>query len=328
MRIFVMTMSQVFISYSRQDWFAPDGTPVPGNPVDRILAALDAAGISYWIDREGLGGGDTFAERIAGAIRSCDDFLFLSSAAANASEWTLREISTAIQDGKRIIPLRLDRSDYNPAVAFYLSSVQYIDWVELGPEEALRRVVGAIARPAVDAGGIEYGKLPGLTRAVLVAALVVLTGLYGLLTYLFLWATTIQSSEVIAGLAGYVGEFALLTSLYYVIRLLRKRKCRFLVPLAAIGVLLCAGFLGRRVDFFVCAALLILGWLGIYLICLFHTERRPSLFRQMSKEDVLLRINDPENLILVYLAVKALIVVVGHFFDGLTDLSQLFRYFN
>ena len=321
-------MAQVFISYSKQDWFAPDGTPVPGNPVDRVLAALDEAGISYWIDREGLGGGETFAARIAEGIRACDDFLFLSSAPANASEWTLREISTAIQEGKRIIPLRLDHSDYNPAVAFYLSSVQYIDWVELGPDEALRRVVGAIARPAVDAGGIEYGKLPGLTRGVLVAALVVLSGLYGLLTYLFLWATTIQSSEVIAGLAGYVAEFALLTSIYYVFRLLRKRKSRFLVPLATIGAMLCAGFLGRRVDFFVCAALLILGWLGIYLICLYHTERRPSLFRQMSKEDVLLRVNDPENLILVYLVIKALIVVVGHFFDGLMDLTPLFSYFN
>ena len=84
----------------------------------------------------------------------------------------------------------------------------------------------------------------------------------------------------------------------------------------------------KRIWFAVCAALLILGWLGVYLACLFHTERRESLFRQMSKEDVLLRVNDPENLILVYLAVKALIVVLGHFFDGLTDLSALMRIFN
>ena len=323
-----MSMAQVFVSYARRDWLAPDGTPVPGNPVDRVLAALDGAGISYWIDREGLGGGVTFAERLAGNIKACDTILFLSSEAANASPWTLREISTAIADGKRILPLRLDHSDYNEAVGFYLASIQYIDWPELGADEALRRMVSAIAAPAVDADGIEYGKLPVLTRVVLVAALVVLSGLYALLTYFFLWATTIQSSEVIAGLAGYVGEFALLLSIYYVIRLLRKRKSYFLVPLAAIGAVLCAGLLGRRVDFFVCAALLILGWLGVYLACLFHTERRESLFRQMSKEDVLLRVNDPENLILVYLAVKALIVVLGHFFDGLTDLSALMRFFN
>lgn len=321
-------MAQVFISYSKQDWIAPDGTKVAGNAVDRILAALEAAGISYWIDREGLCAGETFAARIAEGIKACDTFLFLSTAAANASPWTLREISTAISDGKRILPVRLDRSEYNEAVAFYLASVQYIDWVELGPDESLRRLVGAIASPAVDAAGIEYGKLPGLTRAVLIAALVVLTGLYALLTYFFLWATTIQSSESIAGLAGYVGEFALLMSAYYVLRLLRKRKSYFLVPLVVIGVVLAAGVLGRRVDFFVCGALLILGWLGVYLACLFHTDRRPSLFRQMSKEDILLRINDPENLILVYLAVKAVIVVMGHFFDGLMDISALFRYFN
>ncbi|MDO4999478.1 MAG: toll/interleukin-1 receptor domain-containing protein [Bacteroidales bacterium] len=321
-------MAQVFISYSKSDWIAPDGSAIPGSPVGRVLAALEEAGVSYWIDREGLDGGVTFAERIAANIKACDIFLFLSSESANASPWTLREISTAIADGKRIIPVRLDRSDYNEAVAFYLSSVQYIDWVELGPERALQRMVAAIAAPAVDAEGIEYGKLPVLTRVVLIAALVVLTGLFALLTYFFLWATTIQSSEVIGGLAGYVGEFALLTSIYYVLRLLRRRKSYFLMPLVAIGVVLAAGLLGRRVDFIVCDALLILGWLAIYLVCLYHTPRRESLFRQMSKEDVLLRINDPENLILVYLAVKALIVVAGHFFDGLTDLSALMGIFN
>ena len=321
-------MANVFISYSKLDRAAPDGAAVKGNPVDRILSALDAAGISYWIDCEGLAGGETFAERIAGNIKACDTFVFLSSAAANASEWTLREISTAIAAGKRIIPVRLDHSEYNEAVAFYLSSVQYIDWVELGPDEAQRRLVAAIVSPAVDATGIEYGKLPGLTRAVLVAALVVLTGLYALLTYFFLWASTFQSSEVLGGLAGYVGEFALLLSVYYVLRLLRKRKSFFLIPLLVIGVVLAAGLLGRRADFIVCGALLILGWLGVYLVCLFHTDRRESLFRQMSKEDILLRVNDPENLILVYLAAKAVVVVLGHFFDGLMDLSVLFRYFN
>jgi hypothetical protein len=69
-------------------------------------------------------------------------------------------------------------------------------------------------------------------------------------------------------------------------------------------------------------------WLGIYLVCLYHTDKRKSLFRQMSREDVLLRINDPENLILVYLVLKAVVVVLGHFFAALTDLSLLMRYFN
>ena len=321
-------MAQVFISYSKRDWIAPDGTPVAGNPVDSILAALDGAGISYWIDREQLSVGETFAERFAQNIKVCDTFLFLSSEAANASPWTLREISTAISADKRILPVRLDRSDYNEAVAFYLSSVQYIDWVELGEEAALKRLVGTISHPAVDAEGIEYGRLPGFTRTVLIVALAVLAGVYALLTYLFLWATTIQSSEVIAGLAGYAGVFALMMSAYYVLRLLRKRKSYFLIPLLCIGVLLVAGFLGRRVDFFVCAALLSAGWVGILLACLYRTPRRESLFRQMSKEDILLRINDPENLILVYLAIKAALVVLGHFFDGLTDISFLFRYFN
>lgn len=51
-------MKDVFISYSRKD------TPV----ADRICRALDSAGISYFIDRQGIGGGREFPELLAQAI--------------------------------------------------------------------------------------------------------------------------------------------------------------------------------------------------------------------------------------------------------------------
>ena len=113
-------MAQVFISYAKKDYIAADGSAVPGNCVDSILAAFRREGISYWLDREQLAGGDTYAARISRNIKECDVFLFLSTEAANASEWTLREISTAAQLGKRIIPVRLDHSSYNDAVSLFL----------------------------------------------------------------------------------------------------------------------------------------------------------------------------------------------------------------
>ena len=78
---------------------------------------------------------------------------------------------------------------------------------------------------------------------------IILTDTDALLTYLFLWAKTLQSSEMIGRLIGQVWEFALL------------------------------------------------------------------------------KINDPENLILIYLAVKCLLVVVGHFAGHFLDLNQLFLQF-
>ena len=323
-------MAQVFISYAKKDYIASDGSAIPGNFVDQVIDALNREGITYWLDREQLAGGETYAERIARNIKECDVFLFLSSEAANASEWTRREIGTAVTQGKRIIPVRLDDSPYDDAVNLYLSSVQYIDAMELGRKEALRRIVEQVKHPFADsASSIEYGKLPRFTTIILYAALVVLTAIYALLTYLFLWSKTLQSSEVIGGLVGFVGETALLLSVYYVLRMLRKRHCVFLLPILLVGLALCAAFLTNRPDLFICSGLLFLGWAALALVGCFQTPTRKSFFAQMSKEQTLMKLNDPENLLILYLVIKCAIVVVGHWFEGFMNLARFletFRY--
>ena len=330
MLIFVKDMAKVFISYAKKDYIASDGGVIPGNFVDKVIDAFNQEGISYWLDREQLAGGETYAARIARNIKDCDVFLFLSSEAANASEWTRREIGTAVQQGKRIIPVRLDNSNYDDAVDLYLSSVQYIDWMELGQKEALRRIVNQVKHPYMDStAGIEYGKLPKFTTITLYAALVVLTGIYALLTYLFLWSKTLQSSEVIGGIIGFIGETALLLSIYYILRMLRKRHCVFLLPLFAIGLVLCTAFMTNRIDLFVCTGLLTLGWGTIFLTCFVKTPTRKSFFEQMSKEQTLMKVNDPENLLILYLVFKCAIVVTGHWFEGFMNLARFmetFRY--
>lgn len=318
----------VFISYAQKDRVDTDGKIRPGNPVDKVLEALSGAGIPYWIDRERLEGGDTFARRIVSNIKACDVFLFLSSETANASPWTLREISSAISFGKKILPVRLDRSPYDDAVALYLAPLQYIDWQEAGEETALKRIVSRLQHPGADEDTATGScRLPRLTSLTLYAALVFLTGVYALLTYLFLWAKALQTSEIAGGMIGYVAEFALLMSIYYVIRLLRLRKSRFILPVLVVGIVLCAAFATARVDLFVCVLLLMLGWIGIWLVCLYHTPERPSLLQQMSREEVLMKANDPENLLLVYLAVKCLLVVIGRFAGHFLDLAQIFSMF-
>jgi len=158
---------------------------------------------------------------------------------------------------------------------------------------------------------------------------VVLTAIYALLTYLFLWSKTLQSSEVIGGLVGFVGEAALLLSVYYVLRMLRKRRCVFVMPVLLVGLVLCAAFLTSRADLFVCAGLLLLGWGALFCSGFVKTPTRNSFFAQMSREQTILKLNDPENLLLVYLAVKCAIVVVGHWFEGFMNLARFletFRY--
>ena len=323
-------MAKVFISYAKKDYIADDGSAIPGNVVDKVIEAFTDEGVTYWIDREQLAGGDTYAARITRNIKECDVFLFLSSEAANASEWTRREIGTAVQFGKCIIPVRLDRSDYDDAVSLYLSSVQYIDWKELGEEAALNRIVSLVKYPFFDdASDIDYGKLPRFMTGMLYVALLTLTAIYALLTYLFLWSKTLQSSEVIGGIIGFVAETALLLSIYYVLRMLRKRHCIFLLPSLLVGLVLCAAFMTYRMDLFICAGLLALGWGVIVLVSMTGSRTRKSFIRQMSREQVLMKLNDPENLIIVYLVIKCAIVVIGHWFEGFMNLARFlenFRY--
>ena len=60
------------------------------------------------------------------------------------------------------------------------------------------------------------------------------------------------------------------------------------------------------------AILLFIGWLFILMISLVGGER--SFFKVMSKEQTLLKITDLENFLLVYIIIKAVIIVFAHYF--------------
>ena len=307
-------MAKVFISYSKKDYMREKGKMVPANVVDKVIKALSASGISYWIDQEGLDAGVTFAEHIAENIKKCDVLLFLSTKNANASEWTLREISTAIEFGKTILPVRIDPSPYADPVALYLSSVQYIDWQELGERESLQRIVARINGTGKSDAlrRFETPQLTGFTKSALYAGLVFLSGIYACLSYQFLWAKSLRSSEIMGGLVGYVCEFGVLVSIYYIIRMLRLRRCTFAVPLLTVIIVFLAGMLLGDHDVMFSAILLFLGWL--FLLAVSLTGGKKSFFKLMSKEQTLMKPSDPENLLFVYLIIKAVMIVCAHYF--------------
>ena len=72
-------MAKVFISYSKRDYIGDNGQVIPNNVIDMILNVLTDNNISYWIDREGLDLGTTYAETISKKIKDCDTFLFIST---------------------------------------------------------------------------------------------------------------------------------------------------------------------------------------------------------------------------------------------------------
>ena len=299
---FAEGMAKVFISYSKRD-----------DVVDTVVKALNDNGISYWIDREGLDGGVTFAERISKNIKDCDVFLFLSTENANSSPWTLREISTAIDFGKTVLPVRFDHSPYADSVALYLSSVQYIDWLELGEEESLRRIVSRVKGEKSDSERrFEAPKLPVFTKVVLHVAILFLVFIYAALTYQFLWSRALRSSEYMGGLVGYVCEFGVLLSIYYLVRILRLRRCNFIFPLLLTAIVFLAGMVLEDADLMFSAVLLLGGWVGVIFVCFLGRDR--SFFKLMSKEHIFMKATDPENIIFVYLFIKVVILVLAHYF--------------
>lgn len=133
----------VFISYARKDYLDDNQNVIPGNVISTIKETLTKEGISFWFDEEGIYSGQNFIEKIVNNIESSKLFLYLSTANANNSRWTCKEIASANEFGKPIIPVRIDKSPYNKKVMFLISDLDYIEYYN-NPEIGLRDVVTSI----------------------------------------------------------------------------------------------------------------------------------------------------------------------------------------
>ena len=163
------TKYDVFISYSRSDYVDAKGTVIEGNVVSKIKDALSEAGVSYWFDEEGIYSGDNFTEKIAYNIKAADIFVFISSANSNNSEWTSKEIATAYEFKKRIIPIRIDDTPYNIKVMFRIADIDYIDYFN-NPDKGIDDLINSITtykeqiaevKKAEEAGGAAVMPLWG-----------------------------------------------------------------------------------------------------------------------------------------------------------------------
>lgn len=107
----------VFISYSRKD------TPI----ADQICAAFDRAGISYFIDRQGISGGVEFPKVLAPAIKNCKVFLLLASENSYNSSFTRREITYAFKkkNGENMLPYIIDDCEMPDDIDFIFSSTNW-----------------------------------------------------------------------------------------------------------------------------------------------------------------------------------------------------------
>ena len=87
----------IFVSYSKSD----------RDFVRRLSRDLKSAGAYLWIDELSIGGGELWVETIEWALESCSSMLIVLSPEAIASQNVNDEISFALDEGKRVVPLLL-----------------------------------------------------------------------------------------------------------------------------------------------------------------------------------------------------------------------------
>src|SRR4051812_17123292 len=92
-------MADVFISYSRTD----------SAFVGTLAERLRAQGKDVWVDVDGIRDAEVFPDALRRAIGSSSGFVFVISPASAKSQFCEREVRDAVELGKRIVPIDLDR---------------------------------------------------------------------------------------------------------------------------------------------------------------------------------------------------------------------------
>lgn len=108
----------VFISYTEKG---------DRETADLIRRCLEGSGVSYWYAPENINVGD-YATEIVKGIKSCTHFICVVSENSMKSKHVMNEVDLAfkrIDEGVKIIPLRLDASELVPAFEYYLSRMNW-----------------------------------------------------------------------------------------------------------------------------------------------------------------------------------------------------------
>jgi adenylate cyclase len=107
-------MSDIFISYSSKD----------RAQADQLSELLRSAGLSVWIDQEGIEVATSWSREIVQAIDDCKAFVLLLSPASLASHNVMKEVSLASEKRKKILPLDLEPVTLNADFEYALAGLQ------------------------------------------------------------------------------------------------------------------------------------------------------------------------------------------------------------
>lgn len=173
----VFMFYDVFISYSRKD----------SEIANKIYNTLTSAGLTCFIDLEGISGGADFPSVLAQAIMESRLMLLVASKNFYASEYAMKEVTFAVNNkGSRfILPVIIERGELPKNLEFILSN---INWRELSRSyrietELLADVQEKLANPHAGETLAQYNKKKSrITNGIVVGSLALVVILVTLLT--------------------------------------------------------------------------------------------------------------------------------------------------
>ncbi|MDO4552541.1 MAG: toll/interleukin-1 receptor domain-containing protein [Bacillota bacterium] len=135
---------KVFISYSSKD----------KQTADILVETLEQEGFPCWIAPRNIPAGTVWAKAITDAIQASKYFVLLFNRNSNASEQVVREVNLAIKYCEILLPLKIDESEPQNALEYYLSTAQWAN-TELLPIEKAAEQLCVRLRAVEDSDGRE-----------------------------------------------------------------------------------------------------------------------------------------------------------------------------
>ena len=136
----------VFISYSRADYLDNNNNIIPDSPIVPILDAFEKNNITYWIDVDGNNATNQYMSKIAKAIKRSNFVLFVSSEKSNHidSYWPIKEIQLATEKHKKILPFRIDNSEYHEDLILALAGLDVIEYYK-NSNQSVKKLVQIVS---------------------------------------------------------------------------------------------------------------------------------------------------------------------------------------
>ena len=136
-------MKKVFISYSSIDVAT----------AETVRNVLEKNGIFCWMAPRDIPGGSNYTKEIPVAIKNCEVFVLILSKNAQSSQWVLKELDSAVNCGKVILPFMLEDCILNDEFNFLLTGAQrYAAYQKTAEamEKLIARIRGILGSSASD----------------------------------------------------------------------------------------------------------------------------------------------------------------------------------